>query len=93
MSRLDPKSREEAFTYQFQDDVKMLKVASLSGEKEFEQVLTRIEANIGAYRSKRLRNMCSKVQAKSKESNKYMKKNFPEMYKDMKKKYPHLYKD
>ncbi len=93
MSRIDPKNREEAFTYQFQDDVKMLKVASLSGEKAFEQVLQRLEANIGAYRSKRLRNKCAKAEVKSKESNEYMKKNFPAMYKDMKKKFPHLYKD
>lgn len=93
MSRLDPKNREEAFTHQFQDDVKMLKVASMSGEKEFEQVLQRIEANISAYRSKKLRNMCSIAEANSKKSNEYMKKHFPDMYKDMKKKFPHIYKD
>lgn len=93
MSRLDPKNREEAFTYQFQDDMKMLKVASLHGEKEFEQVLQRLEASIGAYRSKRLRNQCAKAEKKSNESNKYMKKHFPDMYKDMKKKFPNLYKD
>ena len=79
MSRLDPKNREEAFTYQFEDDVKMLKVASLSGEKEFEQVLKRLEVHIGAYRSKRLRNMCAKAEKKSKEQDAYiyMEKNFP----------------
>lgn len=64
MSRIDPKNREEAFTYQFQDDVKMLKVASLHGEKEFEQVLQRIEATIGAYRNKRLRKNCEKAKKK-----------------------------
>lgn len=58
MSRLDPKNREEAFSYQLEDDVKMLKVASLSGEKEFEQALQRLETTINAYKNKRLRNDC-----------------------------------
>lgn len=92
MSRIDPKNREEAFTYQFQDDVKMLKVASLHGEKEFEQVLQRMEATISAYRNKRLRNACEKAQDKSKKTEEFIKKNFPSLYRKIKKHHPSVFK-
>lgn len=74
MSKFDPKNREEAFSYQFEDHTKMLKVASLSGEKEFEQVLQRIEATISAYRNKKLRKACAKAEAKSKERSEWAEK-------------------
>ena len=34
MSRLEPKNKEEAFTYQFEDDVKVLRTVSLMKDKE-----------------------------------------------------------
>jgi hypothetical protein len=92
--RMNPKNRQHATALQLEDDVKLLKPhALLDNEKGFDNTITKIEMVIKAYRSKRLRNMCAKVQAKSKESNLYMKKNFPDMYKDMQKRFPHLYKD
>ena len=82
--RTNPKNREAAFTYQFEDDVKMLKVASLSGEKQFEQALATLEIHIQAYRSKRLRKICDKAVAKSKEMEAYMANNFPKRSRNVK---------
>ena len=59
MSRLLPKNREEAFTHQFQDDVKILRAFS-SNPKSFNKQLSVIDAHIKAYRSIRLRNICKK---------------------------------
>ena len=86
MSRLSPKNREEAFSYQLQDDAKMLGVAAISGEKEFEQVLQRIEAVIRAYRNKRLRSQSEKTKRKMREWLKMMEKKSPELAREIKRK-------
>ena len=81
MSRLDPKNREEAFAYQFEDCVKLLRGVSPYGEKEFEKVLGTLEAHILAYRSTRLKNDCKKVEKRNKEIDEYMKKHHPALHK------------
>lgn len=93
MSRLDPKSREEAFSHQFEDDVKVIKaVAHHADPKEFEIALATLESHIGAYRSKKLKKELDKYQKKQAEHNAWMKKNYPKEYKKWQKKFPHLYK-
>ena len=77
MSRLDPKNREEAFTYQFEDDIKVLRCAATQGATEFEQALSTLEIHIVAYRSKRLKNVSAKVKEKRKEHEAWMAKNYP----------------
>lgn len=54
MSRLDPKNREQAFAYQFEDDVRVLHNISLAEPDKFEKGLSTLEAHIAAYRNKRL---------------------------------------
>ena len=76
MSRIDPKNREEAFMYQFEDDMKILSSSSKRGEEAFEKAIDILESHIKAYRSKRLKNAIKKVQNKTKEREAYMKKNY-----------------
>lgn len=81
MSRFEPKNREEAFTYQFEDDVKMLRAIAFEGEKKFEHALSTLEGHILAYRSARLKTACKKTKKKNEEREKYMKKHYPHLYK------------
>ena len=54
MSRLDPKTTEEAFVYQFEDEVKVLKALSRLGKPEsFEARLRSLENFIKSYRQVR----------------------------------------
>lgn len=55
MSKLDPKSREEAYAHQLIDDAKVLLAMAHNGPKSFNSQIAVIEATIAAYRSKRLR--------------------------------------
>ena len=52
MSRLNPKNREEAFTYQFEDDVKVLRACAHNSEDAFNRALTTLETHIKSYRKK-----------------------------------------
>lgn len=63
-SRLDPRNREEAFAYQFEDDVRVLHACALAGETHFEKALQTIEIHISAYRNKNLRKRSDKQRAK-----------------------------
>lgn len=49
MSRLDPKTREEAFSYQFEDDVKMLKAVSRLSSDSFKSSLQTLKSHIESY--------------------------------------------
>jgi len=49
MSKFDPKTREQAFAYQFEDDVKKLKSLSLLNKEAFKQKLSTLQAHIDAY--------------------------------------------
>lgn len=48
MSRQLPKTREEAFAYQFEDDVKILYLMS-SSKEDFKKHLAVLQARIDAY--------------------------------------------
>jgi hypothetical protein len=47
--RLEPRNREQAFSYQFEDDVRVLKALSLIGEKEFKKGLQTLRDHMNAY--------------------------------------------
>ena len=49
MSRLNPENREEAFTYQFEDDVKMLRACALNGQDTFKKALDTLKTHISTY--------------------------------------------
>ncbi len=49
MSKHAPKNREEAFVYQFEDDVKLLFSMSQIGVKEFQQELEKLKGHIVSY--------------------------------------------
>jgi len=49
MSKIDPKTREQAFAYQFEDDVKKLKSISLLNKEAFKQNLATLQAHIDSY--------------------------------------------
>ena len=49
MSRLDPKNREEAYSYQFEDDVKVLKTMSKTSPHEFKKALDVLRTHIVTY--------------------------------------------
>lgn len=56
MSRLSPKNREEAFTYQFEDDVKVL-LATSHNVESFKKSLATLKIHIKTYESiKKLQN-------------------------------------
>ena len=86
MSRQDPNNREEAYLYQFEDDCKLLRLASIRGEDEFEKILQKIELDIKMYRSVKLRKISKKAKDKTNETRKYMRENYPDRAND----YPHI---
>ncbi len=47
--KYEPKNREEAFCFQFEDDVKMLHSVALVGESYFKQGLETLKTHIAAY--------------------------------------------
>jgi hypothetical protein len=51
MSRELPKSRAEAFSYQFEDDVKMLKSLSVLDNNTFDIYLNVLQSHIDLYKS------------------------------------------
>lgn len=64
MSRIDPKNREEAFAHQFEDDARLLMLASNQSKETFEDTIKMIEMHIKSYRSKKLINACTKAELK-----------------------------
>mgnify|MGYP006316393667 CR=1 FL=1 len=65
MSRFDPKNREEAYVYQFEDDVSILRSMCALGNKEgFEQRLELLRAHIVAYFNEELRKSCEDARIK-----------------------------
>ncbi len=80
MSRLDPQNREEAFSYQLEDEAKKLRPAALlGGEEAFERVLSTIEVYIKAYRNKKLRKTCKDAEKKFNDFIVLMHENYPEL--------------
>jgi GTPase involved in cell partitioning and DNA repair len=77
MSKLDPKTREQAFAYQFEDDVKMLHSMSLLSKDGFKKHLAILQAHIDAYNDASLQKSCKDAEIKHKAQVKYMSDNFP----------------
>ncbi len=62
MSKFSPKSREEAFAYQFEDDVKILhSMAATNSTESFKKHLAILQAHIDAYNSLSLQKTCKKT--------------------------------
>lgn len=76
MSKQLPNTREEAFAYQFEDDVKMLKSVSLLDKRSFEKHLIILQAHIDAYNNKDLQKSCEEAERKQKSRKQYMIDNF-----------------
>lgn len=49
MSKFEPKNKEEAFTYQWEDDVRHLRSLALLSEKEFQAYLKIFKQHIESY--------------------------------------------
>lgn len=79
MSKYEPINREDAFAYQFEDDVKVLKQLALVNEDTFEKGLKTLEAHIAAYRNKTLKRTVTKTKNKHKAQQAYMAKNYPHL--------------
>lgn len=80
MSRLDPKNREDAFCYQFEDDVRVLKCHASGGDEAgFEKMLQTLEVHIAAYRNKNLRKKSIAVAKKHKEQEAWLNETFPHL--------------
>jgi hypothetical protein len=72
MSKLLPNTREEAFAYQFQDDVKILYSMSLLNKEAFKKHLGILQAHIDAYNNIELQKNCEQAEIKHKIQKQYM---------------------
>jgi len=82
MSKLDPRNREEAFSWQFEDDVKMLRsISMLDNQQSFDKALQTLLAHIKAYYSTRLIKKTKAAEKKYNEQKEFIKKNYPSLYK------------
>jgi hypothetical protein len=66
MSKLLPNTREEAFAYQFEDDVKMLKSMSNLSKEGFKKYLALLQSHIDAYNNEDLQKSCAEAENKHK---------------------------
>lgn len=65
MSRQFPSSREEAFAFQFEDDVKIIKSMSVLSKEAFVKQLSVLQAHIRAYNNKNLQKQCAIAEKES----------------------------
>lgn len=72
-SRLNPESREQAFVFQFEDDVRVLKSLALRDNECFRKHLAVMQAHINAYNSTKLQKKCADSEKKQKEVNDFVK--------------------
>lgn len=61
MSRLEPKNTEEAFTYQFEDDVKVLRACSHNNTESFMKQLRILKIHIQTCEKQLNKNYLNKV--------------------------------
>lgn len=73
MSRFDPKTREEAFAYQFEDDVKIIFSLGLLSKEAFKKHLSILQAHIDAYNNEDLQKACLDAEQKYKNKQKEYK--------------------
>lgn len=66
MSKQLPSTREEAFAYQFEDDVKILHSMALSSKEGFKRYLAVLQAHIDAYNNSELQKSCEEAERKYK---------------------------
>ena len=64
MSKQLPNNREEAFVYQFEDDIKMLKSLCNLSKDGFKKHLSILQAHIDAYNNKELQKKCQEAEEK-----------------------------
>lgn len=76
MSKQLPNTREEAFAYQFEDDVKMLRSLSLLDKDAFKKYLVVLQAHIDAYNNIKLQKSCEEAELKYKAQKQYMLDNY-----------------
>jgi hypothetical protein len=76
MSKHLPKTREQAFAYQFEDDVKILHSMSLISKEGFKKHLAILQAHIDAYNNLDLQNSCEEAERKHKIQKQYMLDNY-----------------
>lgn len=72
MSKQLPKNREDAFAYQFEDDVKMLHSMALISKEGFRKHLAVLQAHIDAYNNLDLQKACEDAEIKHKIQKQYM---------------------
>ena len=77
MSKQLPDTREEAFAYQFEDDVKILhQMAAIKNKESFRRHLVILQAHIDAYNNLDLQKSCEEAE----ETHPYNKKDIEEFY-------------
>jgi hypothetical protein len=76
MSKQLPNTREEAFAYQFEDDVKILHSMAVLNKEGFRKHLAVLQAHIDAYNNEELQKACDEAERKHQIRNQYMKDNY-----------------
>jgi hypothetical protein len=76
MSRQLPNTREEAFAYQFEDDVKILHSLARLSKESFKKHLAVLQAHIDAYNDEGLQKSCEAAEIKHKIQREKMRENF-----------------
>jgi hypothetical protein len=72
MSKHLPNSREEAFAYQFEDDVKKLQSLALLDKESFKKHILVLQAHIDSYNNTELQESCDEAKRKHKIQRQYM---------------------
>lgn len=77
MSKHLPDTREEAFAFQFEDDVKILhQMAAIKNKESFRRHLVILQAHIDAYNNLDLQKSCEEAEVKDKIQKEYMRQHF-----------------
>ena len=77
MSKQLPDTREEAFAYQFEDDVKILhSMAAIKSKESFRKHLAVLQAHIDAYNNLDLQKSCQQAEVKHRIQKQYMQEHY-----------------
>lgn len=74
MSRIDPVNREQAFAYQFEDDVKVLHSMAVLDREAFRKHLAVMQAHIDAYNNMELQEQCDAARERSMQQKENLRK-------------------
>lgn len=80
MTKQLPNTREEAFAYQFEDDVKILHSLARRDKESFKKHLAVLQAHIDAYNNEDLQKTCADAVERHETQKKYMMDNFQLKY-------------